>query len=302
MNLPLAVRVAIGLLLAATIGLVGMVGAVLVVGLSLAAPAPRAVGAPPELPGLAPVEIASGSGSTLHGWLVPGAPGGGAVVLMHGVWSDRRSMIERARWLHDQGFAVLLFDLQAHGESPGRHISFGHLEGMDAQAAVAFVRQQLPGERVGVIGVSLGGAAALLGPQPLPVEALVLESVFPDINAALSNRLRAALGPVLGSLFTPLLTPLFQQLLPPILGVRLEDLRPVDRIGGVTAPVLVASGTVDDRTPIGEARQLFDRAPEPKLFWPVEGAAHVDLESYAPEDYRRIVLPFLTRYLRQHGR
>ena len=41
-------------------------------------------------------------------------------------------------------------------------------------AAVAFVRARLPGERVGAIGVSLGGAAALLGPAPLAVDALVV--------------------------------------------------------------------------------------------------------------------------------
>jgi len=88
--------------------------------------------------------------------------GQGAIVLMHGVWSNRRTMVQRARVLHEHGFAVLLFDFQAEGESPGKHITFGHLEGLDAAAAVAFARQRLPGERVGAIGVSLGGAAALL--------------------------------------------------------------------------------------------------------------------------------------------
>jgi fermentation-respiration switch protein FrsA (DUF1100 family) len=49
--------------------------------------------------------------------------------------------------------------------------------------------------------------------------------------------------------------------------------------------------------PIGEARALFERAPEPKQFWAVRGAGHVDLEAFAPDDYRRIVLPFLTESL-----
>ena len=51
------------------------------------------------------------------------------------------------------------------------------------------------------------------------MDALVLESVYPDIDAALSNRLRAGLGRVAGRLFTPLLTPMFELLLPPILSV-----------------------------------------------------------------------------------
>ncbi len=116
-------------------------------------------------------------------------------------------MVDRARVLHEHGFSVLLFDFQASGESSGHRITFGKLEGLDAAAAVAFVRDRRPGERVGVIGTSLGGSAALLGPTPLAVDALVLEAVYPDMDAALSTRLRVRLGRFAGPLFTPLLTP-----------------------------------------------------------------------------------------------
>ena len=225
-------------------------------------------------------------------------PGQGAVVLMHGVRGNRLSMVRRAETLHAQGYAVLLFDFQAHGESSGERITFGYLEALDAEAGVEFVHRRLPGQRVGAIGMSLGGAAALLGPQPLPVDALVLESVYPDIDAALTNRLRLNLGPVLGTVFSPILTPLFETLLPPILGVKPNQLRPVDHIRRLTAPVLLISGTKDQHTPIGEARSLFDHAPQPKLFWAVEGAAHGDMEMYNPSDYWRVVLPFFAKYLR----
>ena len=251
------------------------------------------------LPGAETVEIPSASGSLLHGWWAPGLhPGGGAVVLMHGVRANRLSMVRRARALHEHGFAVLLFDLQAHGESPGRRITFGRLEALDAAAAIRFVRSRVPGERVGAIGVSLGGAAAVLSPEPLEVAALVLESVYPDIDAALANRLRAGLGRVAGPLLTPLLVPVFKLLLPPILGVTPDELRPIDRIGMAKAPLFIISGTVDDRTPLIEARALFEHAPEPKRFWAVQGAAHVDLERYDADQYWRNVLPFLIQYLR----
>ena len=44
----------------------------------------------------------------------------GAVVLMHGVKGNRLAMLRRARLLHAEGFGVLLFDFQAHGESAGK--------------------------------------------------------------------------------------------------------------------------------------------------------------------------------------
>ena len=218
---------------------------------------------------------------------------------MHGVRANRLSMMQRARMLHESGFSVLLFDFQAHGESTGKRITFGHLEALDAEAAVAFARHRLPGEKIGAIGTSLGGAAALLGPSPLPVDALVLEAVYPDIGAASANRISAVLGSPIGSFVAAPLTHAFELLMPPILGVAPAELRPIDHIADVVAPLLIISGTRDTRTTARETIAMFDRAREPKSLWLVEGAGHVDLESYAPDTYRTHVLAFLTDTLQQ---
>jgi uncharacterized protein len=280
------------------VGVVALAAAVVAVGLFLSAPARAKVGAGPADLHAEAVTIASLSGAALRGWFIPGRPGGGAVVLMHGVQGNRLHMVPRARLLAAAGFSVLLFDFQAHGESTGNRITFGRLEGLDARAAVAFVRRRLPAERVGAIGSSLGGAAALLGPGPLPVDALVLESIYSEIGTAIANRISAVL-PVVGGIVARPLAWMFELLLPPIVGVRPAELRPIDRIAEVTAPVLVAAGTLDDRTTIAEAAAIFARAPEPKWFWRVEGAHHVDLEAYAPDEYRSRVLSFFTERLRQ---
>ena len=291
---------AIGFLLLVLLLAIGLCASVFAVGLWLSSPFRRQVGpAPVQLPDIETVEIPSASGCLLRGWWVTSSlPLRGAVVLIHGIRADRLFLVQRACILRDHGFSVLLFDLQAHGESPGRRITFGKLEALDAVAAVGFVRHRMPDDRVGVIGISLGGAAALLGSGPLDVDALVLEGVFPDIDAALANRLRAGLGPVAGALFTPVLVPAFKLLLPPILGARADELRPIDRIQAVTAPLLIVSGTADQLTTLAETQALFDRAPEPKSLWMVDGAAHVDLERFDPSGYWGVVLPFLTRHLR----
>ena len=70
--------------------------AILVAGSLLTAPAPQSVGElPTDLPGRS-IQFPSGSGATIHGWFIPGKLGGGAVVLMHGVRSNRLSMTDRA--------------------------------------------------------------------------------------------------------------------------------------------------------------------------------------------------------------
>lgn len=290
------IRRAVGI---AVVGVVTLTVAVVAVGLRLSRPVQASVGPAPGDLAIEAVEFSSASGATLRGWLMAGRPGGGAVVLMHGVYGNRLTMMRRARLLTGLGFAVLAFDFQAHGESTGTRITFGYLEARDAGAAVAFMRRRLPAERLGIVGSSLGGAAALLGPGPLPVDALVLEAVYPEIGSAIANRIRFFLGPIIGGISADPLSYLFQLLLGPILGVRATDLRPIDRIGEVSAPLLVASGTRDNRTPLNEAKDLFGRAREPKSFWAVDGAGHIDLEAYAPEQYRQQVVPFLVEKLQR---
>jgi uncharacterized protein len=124
-----------------------------------------------------------------------------------------------------------------------------------------------------------------------------LESVFPDLRSALINRLRIYLGPAMGRALAPILAPMFRLLLRAVLGVRAARLRPIDHIASVTAPVLIASGTRNRSTTIEEARTLFQHAVEPKQFWPVDGAGHINLERYNPAAYWRVVLPFITRYV-----
>src|SRR6185503_17073403 len=117
----------------------------LLAGSILSSPSRQAVGnLPSDLAGRS-VEFTSASGATIHGWFIPGQKGIGAIALMHGVRGSRLAMLDRARFLSRAGYAVLLFDFQAHGESSGEHITFGFRESKDAQAAISFLRANAPG-------------------------------------------------------------------------------------------------------------------------------------------------------------
>ena len=247
-----------------------------------------------------PVSFHSQSGANIRAWLLVGRPGGGAVLLLHGVGADRRSMVARARFLHSLGYSVLLPDFQAQGESEGTRITFGALESLDVEAATAFLRECCPGERVGMIGVSLGGAAALLGSGKLSAEAYVLESVYPTIRQALEARLRVWLGPL--GVLSRLIAPRLMAVVSADIGIGENALRPIDHIGGVGAPVFVIAGTRDAYTPLHESRALFERAREPKSFWAVEGARHEDLHDFAGALYEQRVGDFLACHLRTVGR
>jgi pimeloyl-ACP methyl ester carboxylesterase len=246
-----------------------------------------------------PVQISPNSKSgdisaPVHGWLVRGVRGGGMVLLVHSIRSNRVEMLSRARFLNEQGYGTLLIDLQAHGETPGDRITFGARESEDVEAAVAYLRNSFPGERLGAIGVSLGAAAIVLAKLPLRLDAVVLESLHPTIREAVENRLRLHLGQS-GPILAPLL--LSQILLR--LNISPEELNPINRIGDLGAPLLLVSGTDDRHTTVAETQRLFDAARQPKELWIVPGGGHFNMHTYAGREYESRVSDFLEWYLRK---
>ena len=189
---------------------------------------------------------------------------------------------------------MLLFDFQSNGESIGSHQTFGALESLDARAACEFVKSRIPHEPVAVIGSSLGGAAAILGETPLDVQAIVIEAAYPTIEEAAANRIAYHVGAWVPS---HLLAQLLLVQLRPRIGVSAMELRPIDRIGSVKAPILMMAGSKDIDTTAEESRRLFQAAPDPKEYWEIPGAVHQDFHAFVRDEYEHRVIEFFNRYL-----
>ena len=141
-----------------------------------------------------------------------------------------------------------------------------------------------------MLGVSLGGAAALLAEPPLDVNGMILESVYPDIVSAISNRLEMRIP------YSSLLTPLFTAQIGPRLGFSADNLAPAVAAKSVSSPVFVLSGTEDLHTTPEDTQRLFNAFPGPnkELVW-FDGAAHRDLLAHDARLYRTVVKSLLTR-------
>lgn len=259
----------------------------------LSRPSAARVGPPPADLGALELSLPTDAGGSVSGWYAPGKPGAGAILLLHGVRSDRRQMAGRARFLHRAGYAVLLIDLPAHGQSSGSRIGFGLREASGVRAALRFLADRHPAQRTAVLGVSLGAAAFALSQATPAPSAVVLESMYPTIEDAVANRLSLRFGRA-GAWATPLL--LWQ--LPVWAGISARDLRPIAALQGLRAPLLVVSGTQDRHTSWAETERLFAAANPPKELWAVDGAAHVDLHAFDPAQYEARMLDFFARHLR----
>ncbi|MGB3356457.1 MAG: alpha/beta hydrolase [Mycobacterium sp.] len=205
------------------------------------------------LPGAGDVVIPTADGLDLGAWFLPADPGP-AVLVLSGNGGDRTMRAPLAAALHDMGMSVLLLDYRGYGGNRGRPTEDGLA--IDARAALDWLSGQ-PGvdsERIAYWGESMGGAVAVGLAVERPPAALVLRSPFTSLADV-------------AAVHYPWL---------PVRRLLLDRYPSIDRIGALTAPVLVIAGETDDIVPASHSRRLFDAAPQPKEYVLIDGAGHND--------------------------
>jgi pimeloyl-ACP methyl ester carboxylesterase len=125
--------------------------------------------------------------STARGWLLRGAPGAPAIVMLHAYGADRSYLLNLGVKLNEAtDFTILMPDQRGHGDTPHvKSTSFGGRETDDVLAAVKFLRSikldaqtPLVGQNIGIYGTEMGALAAVFAAgQDETVKALVLDSV-----------------------------------------------------------------------------------------------------------------------------
>jgi pimeloyl-ACP methyl ester carboxylesterase len=121
-------------------------------------------------------------------------PPKGTLVFLHGYLQDRRFLTPWAIRLAQAGYRCVLLDLRGHGESTGKHISFGAYESADVSAVIDdLARRGWDVSRVGLFGVSYGASVALLAAgRDARVKAVVAFEPFASAETAVPELMRAA--------------------------------------------------------------------------------------------------------------
>jgi dipeptidyl aminopeptidase/acylaminoacyl peptidase len=247
------------------------------------------------------VLFTSQDGIALKGWLVkPAHPALRApvIIICHGVGANKSDFTELAVALSRRGYAVLLFDFRAHGDSGGSRSSLGYHEQKDIAAALAFLKAR-PGinpKRIGIYGFSMGASAAVLSAASTrEFSAVVVDSAF----TSLKDMARTA---VTGFYHLPS----FPFLHLAVLGYELYfqtgigHVSPVGVIKDLSpTPVFIIAGDGDTLIPAENGRRLFAAAQEPKELWIIPGADHGATLAAAGSAYEKRVGEFFDKYLKQ---
>ncbi len=229
------------------------------------------------------VEFPTRSGKTLRGMLhlpaaTPKQPVSG-VVLFHGFAGDRMEshwmFVKCSRALARAGIASLRFDFYGSGESDGgfREMSLRG-EIADGRAAVALMRGQkeIDPERVGLLGLSLGGAVAASLALSVRAKAIVLWSAVAH-TARLRDLVKQSAKKIQGM---PGAVEFDARELSPRLVEDVLKVEPIRHLARFQGPTLIVHPEKDEHIPVSHARDFYQAAgAQAKELVIIAGADHV---------------------------
>jgi fermentation-respiration switch protein FrsA (DUF1100 family) len=198
------------------------------------------------------VWLTSADGTSIHAWWCPREGSAGATLFCHGNagnLSQRSGDLRNIR--EGLGQSVLIFDYPGFGKSGGTPSEAGCYAAADA--AYAWLAQQVPGERIVLFGQSLGGGVAVDLAARVPHRGLVLYKTFTSVPDVAQSKY-------------------------PIFPARLLVRNRFDSLAKIEAcrrPLFMAHGDADRLIPFAQGERLFAAAPaEAKEFLRLPGAGH----------------------------
>ncbi len=246
---------------------------------------------------LADVSVAAEDGATLRAWSIrPLVGNGDAVILLHGQSDNRTGTLGYADLLLRHGYAVLLPDARAHGESGGELATYGVKEAGDVRRWFDWVERSDAPRCVDGLGESMGAAQLL---ESLSAEsgfcAVVAESTFASFREASYDRLgeRVNAGAWVGrTLLRPAVDAGFIYARWKY-GVDLERASPEKSVAASSVPVLLIHGLQDTNLPPRHSEMIAARSGSRNLrvvLWEPAEAGHTGAAAAEPEGFERRVI------------
>ncbi len=199
------------------------------------------------------VNFQSGDGTQLSGWLVPGEKSAPVVLFCIGNAGNISHRLETLQLLHDLGVNVFIFNYRGYGTSEGKASESGLY--LDVLAAIELLQKRgWESKDMVIFGRSLGAAVALEAAIKTKPAGLIMESAFTSIAA-------------MGRYHYYLLNFLFGWLID-------AEYDNLEKISSLKSPLLLIHGKRDKICPPEMAKELFDRAREPKSLHWIKEADH----------------------------
>ena len=241
------------------------------------------------------VRLTTVDGVLLEGWLIPAENSKKIIVFVHGFSANRHAGLRYAKALRGAGFNYLLVNLRGAMKDPEKSFfSMGYHEQKDVKAMIDYAVNDLAMDSVGIMGTSMGASTAIAAMAKDPrIKAGIFNSGFSGVRAELADRAKKGFGLPAFPLVDIIM------LMASLRGdIDFAAVDPLEHIGKIAPrPVFIFHSVKDPQVGFHHARQLFQRAGEPRELWEGPWPGHVMDWNNDREESERRVTAFFGKYL-----
>ena len=233
---------------------------------------------------------------TIAGWYVEADPDAPTVIVVHGLGSckNAHTVLVPSGILHNAGFNVLMLDMRDVNESDyedGR-FALGNEEYLDVLGGWDWLvnEKNIPPQRIGLMGNSLGAATVLIAfAQEPQVAAVFVDSPFENLPQIINEELDRSRFPHFLTLGGILMARL-------VAGDNVLAHNPYEAVEMANGRSLyIIHGTADTRINVRHSYQLQERvltANANATFWFPDGVEHVQAASTMTDEYQTRLISF----------
>jgi uncharacterized protein len=207
------------------------------------------------LPQAEEISLTASDGVPVTVWSVAPQDGKPVILYFHGNGGALHYRVERFHKLIADGIGLVALEYRGYGGNAGSPSEQGLIA--DAEVAYGFAVAQFAPQRIVVWGESLGTGVAVALAAEKPVGRVILEAPFTSALAVGQER--------------------YWYL--PVRLLMKDQFRSDERIGEVTAPLLILHGVHDRTIPYAMGQHLFDIANKPKHIVRFIDGSHEDLDA-----------------------
>jgi uncharacterized protein len=207
------------------------------------------------LPEAEEVPLTASDGVHITAWYVAPQDGKPVIVYFHGNGGSLRYRVGRFKKLVGAGLGLVALEYRGYGGNPGSPSEGGLIA--DGEAAYAFAAARYPTKQIVLWGESLGSGVAVAIAAEKPVGRVILETPFTSAAAVAA----------------------IHYWYMPVRLLMKDQFHSDERIGRVTAPLLILHGVRDQVVPYTMGERLFELANQPKHIVRFLDGGHEDLDA-----------------------
>jgi len=226
------------------------------------------------------------------------------VIIISGIHNPSvTAFFGHAKFLKENGYASILFDMRAHGDSEGDTICLGYKEYLDTKAVVDYIKSEERYKNVPIVvfGVSMGGATAINSIGEIEeIAGLISVSAYASWDDAFADNM-VNMGAPKG--YVSIQRPFVKLYTNMKYGFKTAKITPENEIKKLgNRPALLMHSKGDTQVPYKSFLRIMENAPEQVEVWVREGDRHFmvnddafsDLEK--DQEYANKIIQFLDNH------